>query len=472
VKFATDGRVLAALSTGYTSEYGSAFPSALIGISGFLGNLISALLAGVVVDSRGNVLVATGADLRKLSPTGVPLAIWKPPAGKGYRQQPQQVAVDRLGNIYTSGGATPVQQSPGGGFFIIGFESVDKLSPTGKLLARFGKRGNAPGRFGTPVGLALDAAGNLYVAELANNRVQKLSRSGLPLAIWGDLRTSPPPHGRFGSVIYGFAVGPSGTMFVAAPEPDRVIQLSPAGSTIATWNAESRRTSFSADALTIDREGNVYLPDRQHAGVVELSPRGRLLHHWRLPRSRDSEFGFSNAPQVDDVAVAPSGSIYVAAEGSLWSRPRGPGRWKEIVHGSNSSTARHSVSDLAIDFRGRIYAIDREGVSVFSPTGKQLGRRITAEACAGVTFSPAAIAVGPRGTLYVADADPIDQILKFSSSGHLLARWGSRGDGRYQFHFDYSVGLAVGLRGNLFVADQSERIRKFSPGGKLLATWR
>ncbi|RZK29914.1 MAG: hypothetical protein EOO63_08020, partial [Hymenobacter sp.] len=55
---------------------------------------------------------------------------------------------------------------------------VRKYSAAGDSLTQLGSAGPAPGQFQQPEGIAVDAAGNIYVADTGNNRLQKLSASG------------------------------------------------------------------------------------------------------------------------------------------------------------------------------------------------------------------------------------------------------------------------------------------------------
>ena len=309
-----------------------------------------------------------------------------------------------------------------------------------------------------------------------------ITSRGEPGSIWGDTRTTPAPPGRFGTAGDPIAVGAHGHLLIAAEQfprrggaITRIVQLSPSGHTLSRWIPLGHGADRSAVGLTTDEEGGIFLADRRDTGVVELTPGGRLLRRWFMPHYRPPlTDGPPYAPQVDGIAAAPWGSIYATADDSLWAVSDSGWTFRVLVHGSSNVPSRHSLAQVAVEPVGRkIYAIDQERrVDVFSTTGKQLGRRQPREVCAGIVFNPVTIAVGPRGTLYVADGDPIDQILKFSPGGRLLARWGSRGSGPDQFKFFFGGGLAVGPRGNVFVSDISGRLRKFSPAGRLLASWR
>src|SRR5438477_440189 len=81
-----------------------------------------------------------------------------------------------------------------------------------------GRRGNGPGQFRHPSGVAVDGQGNIYVVEQENHRVQKLSAAGEPLAQWGRQGRGP---GEFDGPS-AVAVDEQGNLYVADAGNDRV----------------------------------------------------------------------------------------------------------------------------------------------------------------------------------------------------------------------------------------------------------
>ena len=59
----------------------------------------------------------------------------------------------------------------------IGNNHIQKFDKFGKFIFAFGKEGTGPGEFGNLHGIAIDSKGNLYVADTANNRIQKLKQN-------------------------------------------------------------------------------------------------------------------------------------------------------------------------------------------------------------------------------------------------------------------------------------------------------
>src|SRR5205823_5730761 len=87
------------------------------------------------------------------------------------------------------------------------------------FLTSWGGGGTAPGRFDTPDGVAVDALGHVYVADRANNRVQKFSATGRFLAVLGAGQLNTP---------YGVAVDGWGDVYVADTHDNRIVKMTPA----------------------------------------------------------------------------------------------------------------------------------------------------------------------------------------------------------------------------------------------------
>ena len=61
---------------------------------------------------------------------------------------------------------------------------IQKLTASGAFVAAWGSQGSGDGQFLSPTGIAVDDAGNMYVADAQNKRIQKFSASGAFVAKW------------------------------------------------------------------------------------------------------------------------------------------------------------------------------------------------------------------------------------------------------------------------------------------------
>ncbi len=214
---------------------------------------------GVAVDAAGNVYIAelNGNRVRKVTRDGV-ISTY---AGNG-----------RVGNSGDSGQATAAQLfqpaglavDRGGNLYIaeVGHR-VRKVTPDG-IISTFvgGANGGNTGDGGpageallnSPQGLAFDAAGNLYIAELGGGRVRKVDAGGTVSTVISGL--DRPDN---------VAVDPAGNLYIA--EFTQIRKLSPAGE--STINYTKLKPFVAADG-----RGNVYLSDNNTGTVIQVSPSG------------------------------------------------------------------------------------------------------------------------------------------------------------------------------------------------------
>jgi hypothetical protein len=150
---------------------------------------------GIALDARGNIYVTNvypfngGFNVVKFNGSGVYMAtIGSSGSGNGQFNDPQNVAIDASGNIYVADS---------------GNNRIEKFGPNGKYLSQFGSFGSGDGQFSYPVGLAFDNGGNIYVSDVGNNRIQKFDSDGKYLSQFGSYGSG---NGQF-FAPYGVVVG-------------------------------------------------------------------------------------------------------------------------------------------------------------------------------------------------------------------------------------------------------------------------
>jgi DNA-binding beta-propeller fold protein YncE len=95
------------------------------------------------------------------------------------------------------------------GFVLVIPRTVEAQPPV--YLTQWGSYGSGSGQFDAPIGVAVDASGNVYVADGNNHRIQKFTGNGSYLTQWGTQGTA---DGQFDGP-FGVAVDASGNVFVS-----------------------------------------------------------------------------------------------------------------------------------------------------------------------------------------------------------------------------------------------------------------
>jgi DNA-binding beta-propeller fold protein YncE len=178
---------------------------------------------GIGVDGSDNVYVSetAGGRMQKLSGDGKPLAAWDYQKLFGAQQNiAGSVSIDWSGFVYVSDAYN---------------NQIIKIHPeTGEVVKRFGgEQGDGPGQFHGPQGVGLDMSGNIYVSDAQNWRVEKLGPDGAFQTQWrlcldGDPPCQFPDAGQDpGQFMYsrGIVADQQGTIYVADTANQRVQRL-------------------------------------------------------------------------------------------------------------------------------------------------------------------------------------------------------------------------------------------------------
>lgn len=317
-KITPDGAVLTVAGNG------------LRGWSGDGGAAIAARLnnpVGVAIDNNGNIYIAdTGSNrIRKVDPSGVIATI----AGTGERgvsadgteavkspiDTPTWLAVDRDGALYFSEQGT---------------HSVRKITAAGTLGTAAGNRSRGYSGDGgpavsasldTPQGLALDADGNLYIADSGNRRIRRVasSRTWAPAII----STVPDSNAAIWRGIRGIAVAPDGTLFVADTDDARLFRvdgpnqvLTIGGTGFPSFTAESGPALSEAlngpAGIVVDGAGAVYFTDSGNNRIRKLTP---VIDATENPPPASTSTSVLSAASLLPGAVAPGQLLSLFGEG-------------------------------------------------------------------------------------------------------------------------------------------------------------
>ena len=186
-------------------------------------------------------------------------------AGRGQFDSPTGLAVDAKGNIL-------VADTNNG--------RIEKFSPTGTFLSTFGTDRIGHGQLGEPNGIAVDRTGNIYVAEVASNhRVQKLAPDGTFIAEW----KGPDPG------FYGprrIAIGSDDSIYVVDQGRTRIVKFSPDGQVLSSWGSKGTGDGQFNDPTSVavdSTSGKVYVADPINKRVQVFDPNGKFLTKWAVP---------------------------------------------------------------------------------------------------------------------------------------------------------------------------------------------
>jgi hypothetical protein len=282
-------------------------------------------------------------------------------------------------------------------------------------LTQWGSFGSGDGQFNLPVGVAMDAAGDVYVADVGNSRIQKFSNTGTYITQWGS------PGSGNGQLNFpqGVATDADENVYVADTGNHRIQKFSNTGTYITQWGSPgSGDGQFNNPAgMATDAAGDVYVADRLNNRIQKFSNTGTYLLQWGSQGTGNGQF------------IDPSG--------------------------------------VATDADGYVYVADTNNhrIQKFSNTGTYLLQWGSQGTGNGQFTNPHSVATDGAGDVYVTDVGN-NRVQKFTGTGSYVCQWGTSGIGDGQFNSPQ--GVALDADGNVYVGDVlNYRIQKFGPSNNL-----
>jgi sugar lactone lactonase YvrE len=302
-----------------------------------------------------------------------------------------------------------------GGITEWGYAATQKAVPSAVILgflSTWGTRGKAAGQLDAPIGLAINAADEIYVTEFRNNRVQRFSSEGKSLATFA---VAPMPG--------GLAVDRAGNVYVAPMMSHKISVYSAAGKLIREWGRKGKGDGEfdQPGGIALAPDGTVYVADQVNRRIQRFTPEGKFLLKW-------GEYG-TKPGQFDGKEKLPNrtgGPNFVAVDkhGNVYTTEAAPGRVQKFTaagkvlswFGSNSTDPggfggrpRNLPGPIAIclDRAARIWVSSTNNrVQLFSPEGKLLGGALALKPGTGPGqfHTPHGLVIDSHGCLYVADA--------------------------------------------------------------------
>jgi uncharacterized protein (TIGR03437 family) len=481
------------------------------GFSGDGGPATSALLnfpIGVAVDGSGNIYICDNGNLRirKLTAaTGVITTIagngilgFGGDGGPGTSAQlntPQNVAVDKDGNVYISD---------------FGNNRIRKVNASDGVITTVAGIGTAgfsgdggpatQAQLNSPNNVSVDKDGNLIICDPGNNRIRKVAAAtgvistiaGRGQGFGGD---GGPATDALLNVPVGAVVDQADNLYFSDRGNQRVRKVA-AGTGLITTIAGSGATGFNGDGfaavasalnfptgLAIDGSGNLYIGDRDNGRV------------------RRTVFAAANDPTPPAIAITSptSAATFTTTNGALnlagtaadnvgvfqvrWSNDRGGsgvafGTTAWSITNITLLAGLNNLTVTAWDANGNIASAKLavtfnppQIITAFAGTGGP-GDSGDGGAAISARLSPFGLAVDSAGNLFMSDDEahrvrritPAGAISAFAGSGAL----GSSGDGAAAVNaaMNFPNDVVVDAGGNVYIADtNNHRVRRVAPNG-------
>lgn len=415
---------------------------------------------------------------------------------------PGYTVVDSSGNVYVTDTYNHV---------------IRRITPAGVVstfAGRAGESGSADGaataaRFNRPYGITFDSAGNLHVADYGNNIIRRITPAGVVSTIAGSPGVAGSADGTGSSARFdgpqGIAVDAGGNVYVADRGNAIIRKISTAGvvSTIAglagfrgSTNATGTNARFSLPAgLAIDSAENLYVTDSGNATIRKITSAGVVTTLAGSPNLFGSTNGTGSAARFSNpqgVTLDRDGNLYVADSGNNNVRKITPAgvvtafaggtSTRGGIDGTGTGSRFYFPLGVSIDSGGNLYVADTNNhavrkissAGVVSTLAGPLGNTWFNDGNAATArfYLPRGIVADSRGTVFVIDetnatirrVSPTGDVTTFAGSA--TAPFGSTDGTGPAARFFQPRGLAIDGADNMYVADYfADTIRKITPAG-------
>ncbi len=342
---------------------------------------------GVAVDGAGNLYIGDPAEetVRKITPAKVVTTIAGTAQTNGSANGVgtaatfngvSGIAVDGSGNLFVADTNN---------------HTIRKIGPDGTVTTYAGTAGSAgstdgtgaAARFNTPSDVAVDGAGNLYVSDTGNNTVRRIAPGGVVTTWAGTAGVAGSADGTGAAASFfgprGIAVNAAGTVYVVDAYNYTIRAISPAravttfaGRAGAYGSADGVGTAarfgssgFGPYGVEVDAAGNVYVSDAGNGLIRLITPGGTVTTLAGYPGyigSSDGTGAYASFSIPLGLAVDGSGNVFVADSGNSTIR-----RGSTTGAGYLSNLSVRAVSGSGAQVLGAGFVIGGAGTSGSKP---------------------------------------------------------------------------------------------------------
>jgi trimeric autotransporter adhesin len=462
---------------------------------------------GVAVDTAGNLYIADSQNhrIRKVTTAGVISTV----AGNGTRgdsgdggpataaqlNSPTGVAVDAAGNLYIADNFN---------------ERIRKVTAAGLIstVAGNGTSGYSgdgglatAAQLSNPSSVAVDTAGNLYIADTYNQRIRKVTTAGVIIAVAGTGTSGYSGDGGSATAAQlnsptGVAVDTTGNIYFADTANARIRKVTAVG--LIGTVAGNGTSGFSGDGgsatsaqlsyptgVAVDSAGNLYIALGDNNRVRKVTAAGLIS---TVAGNGTSGYSGDGGPAAvaqlytpGSVAIDTAGNLYIADTGNHRIRKvtaagviitvAGNGTSGYSGDGGPATAAQLSCSGVAVDTAGNLYIADSVNQRIRKVTAAGLINTVAGNGTSGYSgdggpaavaqlSSPGSVAIDTAGNLYIADRGNL-RIRKITAAGMITtvagngsAGYSGDGDAATNAGLNDPAGVAVDTAGNLYIVDR------------------
>jgi trimeric autotransporter adhesin len=489
-------------ATPATATEASIFPPSGVAVDSNGNVFFSSAECVFRIDPSGTMTRVAGNSRSGFTGDGGPALNAQIAVGSAAHSSPGSLTIDGSGNLYTAE---------------LENYRVRKISTSGIITTIAGRGHPQPdgdggpavsAAIGFPTNVAVDGSGNVFIADQGYGLVRKVSTSGIITTVAGG-GTAAGTNGAQATSIditpMGVAVDASGDLFISGFGHNRILKVAPSG--VVAIVAGTGTAGFSGDGgpataaqisqptrMALDSAGNLYFVDARNSRVRSVSTGGTIttvagggttFPADSIPATQ------AGLPGIDAIAVDAQGNLYLAAS---WIQKvttdgiihiiGGNGTFNFSGNGAPATAAQlWEPGDVALGVNADVMIADTENqmvrhvdssgvITTVAGNGNCAASGDGGMAVQTPLCSPGGVAVDRSGNLFVSEP-PNNRIRKVTPAGIITTVAvngveGSTGDGgpATSASLAFPLGVAVDGSGNLFIADYgNNRIRKVTANG-------